>query len=104
MGYYLNPDEIEKEVNDRGYFDVRGLGLQISQEEIVTFFENHPLTKRTERGDFIDSISYIEKGFISFANVGFDSYMSAILTDFFTTQIFRNRQIFHFRNSDVITR
>ena len=82
MGYYLNPDEIEKEVNDRGYFDVRGLGLQISQEEIVTFFENHPLTKRTERGDFIDSISYIEKGFISFANVGFDSYMSAILTDF----------------------
>ena len=82
LGYYLNPDEIEKEVNDKGYSDVRGLGLQINQKEIVAFFANHPLTERTERGDFIDYISYIEKGFISFANVGFDSYMSAILTDF----------------------
>ena len=82
LGYYLNPDEIEKEVNKNGYLDVRDLGLQMETNEIITFFENHPLTERSERGNFIDYISYIEKGFIDFANVGFDSYLSAILTDF----------------------
>jgi hypothetical protein len=56
--------------------------IKTNKHEIISFFENHPLTKRSENSDFISEITYIDKGFISFHNIGFDSYLSAILTDF----------------------
>ena len=82
LGHYLNPDEIEKEVNNNDYFDIRDMEISTSREEVIRFFTNHPLIDKTELGDFVYDIQYVEKGFIDFGNVGFDSYMSAILTDF----------------------
>jgi hypothetical protein len=79
LGYYLNPDDIEKSVNRDDYYDVRGLNLPLSESEIIYFFENHPLLSRA---DFVQSIRFVQKEFIDFANVGFNSYLSAILTDF----------------------
>lgn len=37
LGYYLNPDDIEKAVKRDGYFDVRSLNIPISESEIITF-------------------------------------------------------------------
>lgn len=44
LGAYLNPDEIEKE---KTVYDLQGLNLSVSQQEIVDFFTNHPLLQRT---------------------------------------------------------
>jgi ABC-type ATPase involved in cell division len=82
LGHYLNPDEIEKEVKSNDYLDIRDMEISTSREEVIKFFSNHPLIDKTELGDFVYDIQYVEKGFIDFCNVGFDSYMSAILTDF----------------------
>jgi len=84
LGYYLNPDDIEKAVQQTGYYDVRDLKLPMQQSEIILFFEQHPLLKRIDDPDFIHEIRFVEKGFIDFANVSidFNSYLSAILTDF----------------------
>ncbi len=82
LGYYINPDDIEKEVKSQGYLDIRMFDIKTDRNEIVSFFENHPLTPRSENGDYIDEITYVDKGFISFHNLGIDSYLSAILTDF----------------------
>ena len=82
LGHYLNPDEIEKEVNNNDYFDIRDMEISTNREEVIKFFSNHALIDKTKLGDFVYDIRYVEKGFIDFGNVGFDSYMSAILTDF----------------------
>ena len=41
LGYYLNPDEIEKEINQQGYLDIRDFNIKTNRNEIVRFFENH---------------------------------------------------------------
>ncbi len=96
LGYYLNPDEIEKEINQQGYLDIRDFDINTNRNEIVRFFENHPLTERSENGDFVHEITYIEKGFISFNNLGFDSYLSAILTDFLRHKLLNEGKSFTF--------
>ena len=96
FGFYLNPDEIEKKVKDTGYLDIRDMKIHTSKKEVVDFFNDHPLIERTEHGDCICDIAYIEKRFIDFGNVGFDSYMSAILTDFLRKKFLANDQSFTF--------
>jgi predicted ABC-type ATPase len=96
LGYYLNPDDIEKTVKRDGYFDMRALNLPISEPEIIAFFESHPLISRAEEADFIQSIHLVQKGFIDFANVGFSSYMSAILTDFLRQKLIEAGRSFTF--------
>jgi len=82
FGVYLNPVEIEKEVNRNDYYDIRGLNLSLTQDEIIDFFDSHPLLQRTDEMDCIGAIRLVQGEFIDFANVGFNAYLSAILTDF----------------------
>jgi predicted ABC-type ATPase len=96
LGYYLNPDDIERAVKQDGYFDVRALNLPISEPEIIVFFESHPLISRAEEGDFIQSIHLVQEGFIDFADVGFSSYLSAILTDFLRQKLIEAGRSFTF--------
>ncbi len=96
LGYYLNPDEIEKEINRQGYLDIRDFNINTNRNEIVRFFLDHPLTERSENSDFVHEITYVEKGFISFHNLGFDSYLSAILTDFLRHKLLNEGKSFTF--------
>lgn len=96
LGHYLNPDDIEKEVKDKGYLDLRGMEVKTDKREVIDFFQYHPLLEKTELGDFVGDIKYIDKGFIDFSNVGFDSYMSAILTDFLRHKYLDTHQSFTF--------
>jgi len=38
LGVYLNPDEIQKEIEDRGFLDVRHYGVESTREEILSLF------------------------------------------------------------------
>jgi len=96
LGHYLNPDEIEKEIKANGYLDIRGYNIQTNVQEIRAFFDKHPLIDKTELGDFVYEIKYIEAEFVDFSNVGIDSYMSAILTDFLRHKYLETHQSFTF--------
>lgn len=96
LGVYLNPDEIEKEVSRNGYYDIRGLHLSMTQDEIIDFFANHPLLQRTDEVDFAEAIRLIQGEFIDFANVGFNAYLSAILTDFLRQKLIKAGRSFTF--------
>jgi len=96
LGHYLNPDEIEKEIKANGYLDIRGYNIQTNVQEIRAFFDKHPLINKTELGDFTNEIKYIQAEFIDFSNVGIDSYMSAILTDFLRHKYLETHQSFTF--------
>lgn len=99
LGYYLNPDEIEKEIKSTHYFDLRGLPLRVDREQILTFFLEHPLMDRVEDPDFIYGLKVVEGKCIDFGDVPrFDSYLSAILTDFLRQQFIRLRQSFTFES------
>lgn len=96
LGYYLNPDDIEKAVKQDGYYDVRALNLPMSEPEIIAFFENHPLISRADEADSVQAIRFVQQEFIDFANVGFNSYLSAILTDFLRQKLIEADRSFTF--------
>jgi hypothetical protein len=43
LGVYLNPDEIEKEIRDRDFLDLRAYGVETTRAEILPFFANSTL-------------------------------------------------------------
>jgi ABC-type lipoprotein export system ATPase subunit len=43
LGVYLNPDEIEKEIRDRDFLDLRAYGVDTTREEILPFFAKSTL-------------------------------------------------------------
>ena len=96
LGFYLNPDEIEKEVKERGYFDVRHLQIRTTRATIIDFFSKHPLLERTQESDFIDHLQFVQNEFIDFSNIGFNSYLSAILTDFLRYKLLEEGKSFTF--------
>lgn len=103
LGYYLNPDDIEKEVNLNRYYDARNLNLKTSTGELISFFDNHPLINRVEEADFTSEIKFIQNEFIDFNNVGFNSYLSAILVDFLRNKLIQAHQSIYFRNGHVFS-
>lgn len=38
LGVYLNPDEIQKDIEDRGFLNVRDYGVETTRNEILEFF------------------------------------------------------------------
>ena len=40
LGVYLNPDEIQKDIEDRGFLNVRDYGVETTRNEILDFFVN----------------------------------------------------------------
>lgn len=96
FGVYLNPDDIEREVRVQGYFDLRGLSLPVSQDEVIDFFKAHPLLQRIEEADLIDALRLVKNEFIDFGNVGINSYLSAILTDFLRQKLLAAGRSFTF--------
>lgn len=96
LGYYLNPDDIERAIKRDSYYDLGGVELPLSESEIIAFFENHPLLGRTDYVDSVSAIRLVQKKFIDFANVGVDSYLSAILTDFLRHKCIETGQSFTF--------
>ncbi|TAE31670.1 MAG: hypothetical protein EAZ91_07415 [Cytophagales bacterium] len=96
LGYYLNPDDIEKTVRQEGRYDIRDLNLPLTESEIIAFFENHPLLVRTGDANMAQSIRLVEQKFIDFSAVSFNAYLSAILTDFLRQKLIETGLSFTF--------
>lgn len=46
LGVYLNPDELQKDIEARGFLDVRDHGVATTPEEILPFFVNSTLLQK----------------------------------------------------------
>lgn len=51
LGYYLNPDELEREFLQRGRLDFSQWGVQLDEASLRAFLAGHPLSKQVEMGD-----------------------------------------------------
>lgn len=48
LGIYINPDEIEKEICDRGFLDLDAYWVKTTSEEILDFFHSSPLLEKAD--------------------------------------------------------
>jgi predicted ABC-type ATPase len=106
LGFYINPDDIEKSLHAIHTFDLNPLPIQTSQHEIITFFKESGLFPKIENSEQINHITY-QNGIVSFHDLRIDSYLSAIFADFLRHKFLDSRQTFTFEtvmsSSDKIT-
>jgi predicted ABC-type ATPase len=95
LGVYINPDEIEKEIKKFDFLDMSNYGIETNEEEVISFFEKHPLL---EKADLVDEL-YLLKFFdnkIDFFNITINSYYASICADFIRHQLLKAKISFTF--------
>jgi predicted ABC-type ATPase len=95
LGFYINPDDIEKSLKVIQVFDLNPLPIQTSQHEIITFFKQSGLFPKIENSEQISHITY-ENGIVHFQDLPINSYLSAIFADFLRHKFLEARQTFTF--------
>ena len=95
LGVYLNPDEIQKDIEDRGFLNVRDYGVETTREEILPFFANSTLLQRAEMDEEADYLRFTD-GKLSFHEVSVNAYFASVAADFLRQKLLEKRVSFSF--------
>jgi predicted ABC-type ATPase len=97
LGFYVNADDIEKEIKESERLDLRKYEIKCSKSELIEFYKQSTLLKKAEIADEIMFVSFDESKYcISFHNVNVNSYWAAVTADFIRYQLLKKRQSFTF--------
>jgi len=81
LGIYINPDEIEADIREWGFWDVEAYGVQTSESEILEFFRRSPLLERAELLEEAALLRFND-GKLSFFEVSVNAYFASVAADF----------------------
>ena len=95
LGIYINPDEIEKEINERGFLDFQNYQLKVTAKEVLDFFIHAPLIKAGELLDDAHDLSFYDDK-LSFVNVGVNAYFASVAADFIRNKLIECSKSFTF--------
>ena len=95
LGVYLNPDEIEKEIQDFGCLDNHAYGVETTREEILSFFVNSTLLKNAELEEEAAGLRFTD-GKLSFSEVQVNAYFASVAADFLRQRLLEKRISFSF--------
>jgi predicted ABC-type ATPase len=95
LGVYINPDEIEKEINKFSFLDMLNYRVETNEEEVISFFENHPLLEKADLTDELSLLRFVDNK-IDFSNMSINSYYASICADFIRHQLLKSKISFTF--------
>jgi predicted ABC-type ATPase len=95
LGFYINPDEIEKELVEKDSYDLQLLPFPVTNLEILDFFQNSGLSLKLAYDLNLDNIQ-VENKTLRFPKIVINSYLSAILAEFLRHKFLENRLSFTF--------
>jgi len=95
LGVYLNPDEIEKEIIQFDFLDVRAYGVETTAEEILPFFANSALLCRAGLDEEARELRFSD-GNLSFFEVNVNAYFASVAADFLRRKLLEKRVSFSF--------
>jgi len=95
LGIYINPDEIEKEINEKDFLDLEYYQISTTNEELITFFTNHPLLIKANL-DFQASFLKYTDNKIDFHEVIVNSYFASVCADFIRQKLIKQKISFTF--------
>ena len=95
LGVYLNPDDIEEDIRQRGFLDVRSFGVETSPEEILPFFATSTLLCNAGMGEKARHLLFTD-GKLSFAGVSINAYFASVAADFLRQKLLEKRVSFSF--------
>jgi predicted ABC-type ATPase len=95
LGVYLNPDEIQKDIEDRGFLNLRDYGVETTEDEILAFFLNSSLLQKAEMDEEAESLRFTD-GKLSFHDVIVNAYFASVAADFLRQKLLERRVSFSF--------
>ena len=75
LGIYLNPDEIEQEIRNRGFLEFSSYGVTTCDEEVLPFFIGSPFLRDTGNTASAARLSFAS-GRLDFSGVAVNSYLA----------------------------
>lgn len=90
LGVYLNPDEIQKDIEEREFLNVRDYGVETTREEILSFFANSTLLQKAELDDEAAYLRFTD-GKLSFHEVIVNAYFASVAADFLRRKLLEQR-------------
>ncbi len=95
LGVYLNPDEIQQDIEDRGFLDVRQYGVETVVEEILSFFVNSSLLRKAGLEHEAASLRFTD-GKLDFFEGSVNAYFASVAADFLRRKLLELRVSFSF--------
>lgn len=95
LGVYINPDEIEKEINKFSFLNMLNYRVETNEEEVISFFENHPLLEKADLTNELYFLRFLDNK-IDFSNMSINSYYASICADFIRHQLLKSKISFTF--------
>lgn len=95
LGVYVNPDDVEKELNEFGFLDLDAYRLTTDEKEIINFFHKSSLLEKT---DYFDDVQFLKfnDNKLSFHDVGVNSYFASVCADFIRQKLIQCSRSFTF--------
>ncbi len=82
FGFFVNADNIESELREKGFFDFAPTGLQLSQTEFADFAQQSSLAERAGQTDWPAQVAVRGSHLVFPKNFEVNSYHAALLADF----------------------
>lgn len=95
LGVYLNPDEMQKEIEQRGFLDVQDYAVETTPEEILSFFAQSTLLQRAGLAEAAGGLRFSD-GKLSFHAVKVNAYYASVVADFLRQKLLERRVSFSF--------
>lgn len=95
LGVYINPDEIEADIRQRGFLNVQAFGVETLPDEILPFFANSTLLCKAGMSEEARCLRFSD-GKLSFFAVPINAYFASVAADFLRQKLLENRVSFSF--------
>lgn len=95
LGVYINPDDLEKEIRERGFLDFANYHVITTKQEIFSFFGNSTLL---EKNDYLEDVRFLRfnENKLSFHDVMINAYFASVAADFIRQKLMESSKSFTF--------
>ena len=95
LGIFINPDEIEQEIGNYDFLDLKRYQVDTTEKEIIDFFHNSTLLKKADLLEDVYSLSFNDNK-LSFFNVIVNAYFASVAADFIRYKLIETSKSFTF--------
>jgi predicted ABC-type ATPase len=95
LGVYINPDEIQKQIAESGYFEPGGYGLDACGDGILDYLAGSVLLKKAGMTDDVKRLHF-SAGRLDFSRVPVNAYLASVVSDFVRRKLLERGVSFSF--------
>lgn len=95
LGVFINPDEIQAEIERLGFLDFGNFEIQTVEAEVFEFFQNSTLLKLADLLSKADKLRF-NKNKLDFTDISVNAYFASVAADFIRQKLVAAHRSFSF--------